>query len=341
MPPGRRSSTRPSASVISSDAMRFASTTSNGPSPLGALPSRDRIDPRQAVAPRVRGRGVDRDRVHVHGEHLAGPELRRRDRQDPGPGAHVEDPRRPAVRATRPEHAAVRQRLEGREAQPRRRVQPGPERHARVQREDHVVGLAAVAPPRRPDHDPPPDPQHREVRLPGVRPVRLVDDAGREVADRAQPERLEVAEVALRPGDGLDEPPRDRGSGGAPGPSPAGRGPPSPPGPPRPARTPAPRWSRRGRRATGSRTRPRPPRGRRRRRAPARRPGWRPPPRGRCPPAVRPGRRRIRLPGPRPVTGPASRAARARRPSRPSPSRTPRAARAGAWRASWGRRRWR
>ena len=39
------------------------------------------------------------------------------------------------------------------------------------------------------------------MRLPGVRPVRLVDDARREVADRPQPERLEMAELAVRPRD--------------------------------------------------------------------------------------------------------------------------------------------
>jgi len=51
-----------------------------------------------------------------------------------------------------------------------------------------------MAPPGRADDDPPPDPQHREVRLPRIGPVRLVDQAGPDLADRAQTERLEMAE---------------------------------------------------------------------------------------------------------------------------------------------------
>ncbi len=73
-------------------------------------------------------------------------------------------------------------------------MQPRPERHARVEGEDHIVGRATVTPPRRPDDEPPADPQDREVRLPGLGPVSLVDEPGLQVADRAQPERLQVAE---------------------------------------------------------------------------------------------------------------------------------------------------
>ena len=40
------------------------------------------------------------------------------------------------------------------------------------------------------------------MRLPGVGPVGLLDEPRLEVADRPQPERLEMAEVALRPLDG-------------------------------------------------------------------------------------------------------------------------------------------
>ena len=80
------------------------------------------------------------------------------------------------------------------EAQPRRRVQAGPERHPRIEGEDDVVRSPAMAPPRRPDHEPAADAEHREVGLPGLGPVGLVDDSGRELADRSEAERLEVAE---------------------------------------------------------------------------------------------------------------------------------------------------
>ena len=73
-------------------------------------------------------------------------------------------------------------------------MEPGPERHARIQREDDVAGLAVMAPPGRPDDQPLPDAQDREVGLPGFGPVGLVDDPDPELADRAQAERLEVAE---------------------------------------------------------------------------------------------------------------------------------------------------
>ena len=46
-----------------------------------------------------------------------------------------------------------------------------------IEREDDVVGRAPVAAPRRPDDQPPADAHDREVRLPGLGPVRLVDDA--------------------------------------------------------------------------------------------------------------------------------------------------------------------
>ena len=72
-----------------------------------------------------------------------------------------------------------------------------------IEREDHVVGLPAVPSPRGPDDDALADPQHREVRLPGVRPVRLVDQAGGEVPDGPQAEGLEVAELAVRLRDGV------------------------------------------------------------------------------------------------------------------------------------------
>ena len=90
--------------------------------------------------------------------------------------------------------AAVGQRLDRGQAQPGRRMEPGPERHPRVEREDDIVGPAPVAPPGRPDDQPPADAHDREVRLPGLGPVGLVDDPRAELADRPQPECLEVTE---------------------------------------------------------------------------------------------------------------------------------------------------
>ena len=81
-------------------------------------------------------------------------------------------------------------------------MQAGPERHARIEGEDDVVGLAPVASPRRADDDPPADAQDREVRLPGIGPVGLLHDARLEFADRPQAERLEVTQVARDVGDG-------------------------------------------------------------------------------------------------------------------------------------------
>ena len=120
-------------------------------------------------------------------ERRGRPEPEGGDRQDPRAAADVEDPRAG-------EHAPVRQRLRAREAQARRRMEPGPERHPRIEREDDVAGLAAMAPPGRPDDQTSPDAQDREVRLPGFGPVGLVDDPDPQLADRTQAERLEVAE---------------------------------------------------------------------------------------------------------------------------------------------------
>ena len=230
-------------------AMRLARTTSNGrlAARQAALAGRDatrrrRSGARSRSSPRSRS-GRCRRRAPT-----AAPEPHRRDRQDPGPAADVEDAR------GRRRTPAVGEPLERGEAQPGRRVEPGPERHPRVEREDDVVGLAAVPPPGRPDHEPPADAQHREVRLPGLGPVGLVDDARRQLADRPQAERLEVAERlgSPRPTAGSTAAAVARRQVGPddrrPGRVDAARR-----GPRRPARTPARRSSRRAPPGRGSR----------------------------------------------------------------------------------------
>ena len=167
--------------------MRLARTTSKAGSPVGRLPSRTRSRRASRVAPGV-GRGrLDGDRVGVDAERGRGAQLERGDGQDPRAAADVEDAR---VR-----HAApIGHRLERGEAQPGRRMEPGPERHPRIEREDDIVGRASMAAPRRPDDQSPADAHDREVRLPGVGPVGLLDDPRPELPDRPQSERLQMAE---------------------------------------------------------------------------------------------------------------------------------------------------
>ncbi len=150
---------------------------------------------RDPVPPGVRDRGLDGDRIGIDPERARRAETDRGDGEDPRTAPHVEHAR--AV-----DDAAVGSRLERREAQARRRVQAGPERHPRVEGEDDVVRLAVVPAPGRPDDQPAADAQHREIGLPGGGPVLLVDDPGAQLADRPQPERLEVAERFGHLGDG-------------------------------------------------------------------------------------------------------------------------------------------
>ena len=155
-----------------------------------------RADPTGEVVPAgIRVRGLDRDRVRVDAERRRGAQADRGDRQD----------------------ARCRSRRRGRAHRRGRRGPPAtsrPARHSRVvgcrpvpkaipgsSASTTSSGAALVAPPRRPDDDPPPDPQHREVRLPGVGPVGLVDEPRPDLADRPQPERLEVAQRLGRLGD--------------------------------------------------------------------------------------------------------------------------------------------
>ena len=80
------------------------------------------------------------------------------------------------------------------EAEAGGRVQAGPEGHPGVERDHHVLRPAPMAPPGGADDDAAPDPEHGEVLLPGIRPVGLVDHRHPQVADRPQPEGLQMAE---------------------------------------------------------------------------------------------------------------------------------------------------
>ncbi len=142
---------------------------------------------RQAVPAGVGGRRLDCDRVgvHAHGRLRAQPQ--RGDRQDPGAAAEIQD-------AGPGQGSAIGEVLEGREAQSRRRMEPGPEGHPGVEGQHHVPRAAPMPPPGRPDDQPATDPLDREVRLPGLGPVRLVHQPRPELADRPQPEGLQVPE---------------------------------------------------------------------------------------------------------------------------------------------------
>ena len=73
-------------------------------------------------------------------------------------------------------------------------MEPRPERHPGIEVDHDLVAGSAVAPPARLDDEPAPEVQDVEVLLPRLGPVGLVDDAGPQLADRPQAERLEVAE---------------------------------------------------------------------------------------------------------------------------------------------------
>ena len=168
--------------------MRLARTTSNGGSPLG-----------QAALPGVRTGGPSplRRALAVVASTAIGSvsrpsavrraELERGDGEDPRAAADIEDARagedargRPAPRRRRgtaassggaPSRTPCRGRGRGR----RRRAAPVPS-------------------PGRPDDQPAADAQDREVGLPRLGPVVLVDEPRPQLADRAQPERLEMSE---------------------------------------------------------------------------------------------------------------------------------------------------
>ena len=175
--------------------MRFARTTSNGASPVGT---------RALAGRRPGGRGGSGGRSRSSPRRRSGrcrrraPSLRRAARRR-SPGSPSRSPRRGrAARRARPR----RHPLERGEAEPGRRVQPGPERHARIERDHDVAGLRPMPPPCRPDHDPSPDAQHREVAPSRPPPSPTRGRRASQLADRAQAERLEMAERLARLGDG-------------------------------------------------------------------------------------------------------------------------------------------
>ena len=155
---------------------------------------------RSRASPRRRSGRCRRRRAHAAPSSPAAiarmpePQPTSRNRRGRGDWRALLRPRARPVRRRAAEEPLVGPALDPRQAEPRRGVEPRPEGHPGIHRDHHVAGLAAVAPPGGPDHDPPPDPQDREVALPGLGPVRLVDDLRPQLADLAQPEGLEVAE---------------------------------------------------------------------------------------------------------------------------------------------------
>ena len=246
LPPGRSSSCSAGASGTRIPAIRLASTTSISRVRARQAPSANAKAPGDSVATRIGEGGLDRDRIGVDAQGRRRAELQRRDRQDAGAAADVED-------APTRDQAAVREAFQRGQAETRRRVQPGPEGHAGIESQHDVVGLAPMASPGGPDHEPAADPQDGEVGLPRLGPVSLVDEPGPQLADRAEPERPEVSERFRHAGGGSLRGRPVAGRAGRPAPSPAGSGPRARRGPRRRARRRAPRTFRPGPHDPGSR----------------------------------------------------------------------------------------
>ena len=210
VPPGRSSATSASASVDEHRRDQVGEDDVERPVAAGDAPLAGR-DPRARAGSAARSRGVASTAIGSTStrEDLAGAQQRGGDRQDPGAAARRRGPgRRRASSAPRPpsaSSAARHSRVVG--------WSPVPKAIPGSSASTTSSGCAAMPPPCRPDHDPPADPQHREVRLPGVRPVGLVDDARRQLADRPQPEGLEMAELALGAVDGRPDGRRRRSAG--------------------------------------------------------------------------------------------------------------------------------
>ena len=117
-----------------------------------------------------------------------GTQLDRGDGQDGRAPADIEDPgtlKDPAVRE--PFHRGETQPGGGDGARSRT---PSPDRARAPRRWAEARWRRQVGT----DHDPSPDAHDREVRLPGIRPIRLVHDPCPQLADRTKSERLEVSE---------------------------------------------------------------------------------------------------------------------------------------------------
>ena len=194
--------------------MRFASTRSKGPQRAATAAHQRAPSPRPALDPsRERGCG---------GRWRASPRRRWGRCPRPARSARRASRRRwPGCPSRSPRRAPVRRRCSPSSAQ-----RSMPARHSRVVGCSPVPkampgssarttspGCGPVAPPGRPDDQPPADAQHREVLLPGRGPILLVDRPHLEVADGPQPERLEMAQVPGHRSDGRLRRPRRRSPG--------------------------------------------------------------------------------------------------------------------------------
>ena len=81
-------------------------------------------------------------------------------------------------------------------------MQTGAEGHARIERDDDVVGCPLVVAPGGLDDDAPPQAHDREVLLPGAGPVLLVDLAHLQLPDGTQVEGGEVTQALSSHRDG-------------------------------------------------------------------------------------------------------------------------------------------
>ena len=193
-PPGRTEADRAGASSTSRRCDEVGEHQVEGPPAAGhGISDRHRASggnhpAGHPVATRVGGRGLDRDGVGVHAKHRPGTQERRCDGQDARSGADIQDP------GTLQE-ARIRPALDAGHAQPSRGMQPRAEGHARIERQDHIPRSRMMSPPRGPDDEVLTDTQHREVLLPGGRPILLVDRLDGELADGPQPEGLEMPQV--------------------------------------------------------------------------------------------------------------------------------------------------
>ena len=180
-PPGRTDCASGAARSTSRLAMRLAEQRGQMPGPASASGTLPWLTPRGAAEPVQRGILPRRSRPPAgrcrRPAPNARPEQRRRDRR--GCLSRCRHRARCAP-SSKPGVCPV---LDAGKAQPGRGVQPGAEGHPGSSARTTSSGRRVVLAPRRPDHQPPADAQHREVLLPGLGPVLLVDNARRQLAD--------------------------------------------------------------------------------------------------------------------------------------------------------------